>query len=103
MDTEIEQWSDEERLAAAAIHGAVLFGFAGFAPIVVYALYKDKNPVLGERAKKAILVQFVALAILIVVSMVTCGFGALLIFPWFGYELYLAIMSYQGQSKGYPV
>lgn len=94
--------NDEERMAAAAIHGGVIFGFAGFAPLVVWALYKDKNAALGERAKKAMIVQFIAMFVLIVVSLLTCGFGAILLIPWFGYELYLAVQAFQGNPVGYP-
>ena len=32
----------------------------------------------------------------------TCGLGTLLLFPWFAYEVYLAIQAYQGEYVGYP-
>ncbi len=32
----------------------------------------------------------------------TCGLGTLLLFPWFGYEVYLAVKAYQGEYVGYP-
>jgi uncharacterized Tic20 family protein len=101
--TDLAQWTDEQRLAAAAIHGGVLLGFAGFVPVAVWAMYKDKHPELAAMAYKAILVQFVTMAVVIGISLVTCGFGAVLIFPWFAYEVFLAVKAFQGEYVGYPV
>ena len=98
---EIEQLSENERLAAAAIHGGTLCGFVIIAPVIVHAVYKD-NEVLRKRAEKAILVQAVILAVLILGSAVTCGATAILVVPWFLYELHLTIQSYRGRSNGYP-
>ena len=102
MSTDLSQWNENDRMAAAAVHGGVIFGFAVIAPIIIWAISKDKNPALAEYAKKALIVQLVAGGVVMIISLVTCGIGAFLLLPWFGYELYLTIMAIQGKVSGYP-
>ena len=100
--TDISPWTDEQRLAAAGIHGGVLLGFAGFVPLGVWLYYKDTQPELSQLAYRAMLVQFGLMMGVILISIPTCGLGSLLIFPWFAYEVYLAVQAFQGEYVGYP-
>ncbi len=95
--------TSDEKLMAALIHLAVVIGFAGFAPLVIWLINKDgKNDYLAFRAKQAAIVQFGALAALVFISVITCGFGTLLLLPWFAFEVYLAWQAYEGHRPGYP-
>ncbi len=63
-----------------------LFGFLG--PLIIWMTQKDKDPFVDDQGKEALnfhltlLIGYVAAtAIWIVISFVTCGFGALLPIP----------------------
>lgn len=95
--------SSDENLWAALIHGGVFLGLAGFAPLFIWLMNKDgKNEYLAFRARQAMIAQFVALGAFIVVTTITCGFGALLIFPWMAYEGWMAYRAFNGERPGYP-
>lgn len=94
---------EEERMFAAACHLGVVVGFAGFAPLVIWLLKKDSSEFLAWKAREAMIVQFAALVAVIALSIVTCGFGSMLLLPWFGLEVYLAWKAWEGSREGYPV
>jgi uncharacterized Tic20 family protein len=95
--------SEEERLLAALAHGSSIIGFAVIGPLALYLIKKDQSAYVGFHAKQALVGQLVAFAIVMVVSLVTCGMGTILIFPWFVYEAWLAYEAYQGKWTSYPL
>jgi uncharacterized Tic20 family protein len=95
--------TEEERMFAAVAHASSVLGFAIIGPLVVYLLKKDQSAYVGFHAKQALVGQMVAFGVVMVVSFLTCGFGAVLIVPWFLYELWLAYEAYQGKWTSYPL
>lgn len=89
-------------MAAAAVHAATLVGLAGVAPMLMFLLYNERSALVRYHALQALVFQVVAVGVVIVVALFTCGLGAVLLLPWFGLEIWLAIEAYMGRRTGYP-
>jgi uncharacterized Tic20 family protein len=97
--------SDNDRLAAVAVHACVFLGFAMWGPLVVYLLYKDadKSAYVRWRAVEALKFQVGTFVVVMVVAFLTCGLGTFLLFPWFALEAWMAWLAWQGKRDGYPL
>ena len=103
--TKVPGLTEQEKLWAAGCHGAAIIGFAIFAPLVIWLVFKndpEKSAYVAHHAKHAFITQTAALVIFLIVSIVTCGMGTFLIFPWMALEGYMAWLAYEGKKAGYP-
>ena len=89
-------------MAAAAVHAATVVGLAGVVPLLMFLLYNEKSALVRYHALQALVFQVIAIGVVIVVALFTCGLGSVLLLPWFVLEIWLTIEAYQGRQTGYP-
>lgn len=96
--------TDDEKLWAALSHASCVLGFAFFGPLVIWMIHNspEKSQYVAHKAKQAMIAQGALMVGIIIFGIVTCGIGVFLLFPWFGYEIWLAVKAHEGQRKGYP-
>jgi len=87
--------TSNERLAAAIAHGGTCFAWF-LAPLVVYAIERDRSAYASHQAMQALLWS----AFGTLVSVATCGL-AIPVFMVF--HVYAAIRSLDGEAYEYPV
>jgi len=95
--------SESDRILAALCHGSTIIGFAVIAPLVVYFLQQKGSPFVRFHAIQAMIFQLVAFVLVFVLAFMTCGVGAILILPWFLFELWMAYRAFQGEWAAYPL
>ncbi len=94
--------TEEEKLIGALVHASGPLGFGGWAPLVIWLIYKDKSPFVAYHAYQAMIFHLVVLIVVVPVAILTCGIGALLLLPWMGLEIWLALKAYEGEWISYP-
>jgi uncharacterized protein len=105
----------EERTMSMVAHllgligvATVLFGFVG--PLVIYLIKKDESQFVAQNAMQALafnIFMAVVAIILMVITFLTCGFGAILFLPFYIvyliYVIVAAIRSNDGVVYCYPL
>lgn len=104
----IASTTDERNLALLAHLGGILTGF--IVPLIVWLIKKDQSKYVDDQGKEALNFQLNLLGhvlILILASIVTCGFGLLLFFPWGVYAIVMPIIAgvkaSSGEAYRYPL
>jgi uncharacterized Tic20 family protein len=94
--------TSEERLLAAIAHFGGIFG--GFVvPLVIWLIKKDQSKFIDDQAKEALNFQINIVGqavILMIVTLVTCGFGGVLYLPWLLWPLIMSILAGVAANKG---
>ena len=99
-----EPLSEQERLWGGLVHVSALVGLAGFGPLVIWLMFRDTReyPFVRDRARRAMVVQFVAGFVVLLLGLLTCGLGFVLALPWMLLELVLAVRVFLGHRDDYP-
>lgn len=87
--------TSNERLAAAIAHGGTLVAWF-FAPLIVYAVEKDRSSYASRQALQALLWSGFGT----LVSLATCG---LAIPVFMGFHILAAVRALEGQDYEYPL
>ncbi len=99
--TKVANLSDEDKLLAALVHACIFLGVGAVGPAIVWLIYRseEKSNFVAWHAKHA----FISHAIVLVLTVLTCGFFAVLIPVVAALEGYLAYLAYEGKRTGYPL
>jgi len=82
---------------------ALAYIFSPLIPIILFLMEDKKNrPFIKAHNAQALVAGIVLYVVLTVISVVTCGFGAVLFVLWF-IMLYWAYKAYQGEYVTIPV
>ena len=92
--------SQEERTLAAIAHGLTFFEGGLVGPLILYLVKKDESDFIAFHALQSL---YFGLAF-VVLSVVTCGIGAILLgIPYLVFEVIATIKSYEGEWYELPV
>lgn len=92
--------SQDDRVVAAAAHGLSFVEGGLLGPLLVYFLKRDDNEFVAFHALQSL---YFGLAFL-VVSLVTCGFGAIvLVVPYLIFEAIAMLNAYEGEWYELPL
>jgi len=99
--TKVANLSDEDKMMAALVHACIFLGVGAVGPGIVWLIYRseEKSNFVAWHAKHA----FISHAIVLALTVVTCGFFAVLIPVVAALEGYLAFLAYEGRRTGYPI
>jgi len=81
--------------------GGVLTGF--IMPLIIWLIKKDQSRFVDDQGKEALNFHInlaVHALILVLLTVVTCGFGAVLFIPWVVYIMVIQIIACVNASKG---
>lgn len=92
--------SDEKTWAAVAHASCLVFGVIG--PIIIYFMYKDKSRFVAYHALQASIFQLVMVTLIVIISIITCGFGAIFSPVIIIFEVLAAMSAHEGKWKGIP-
>lgn len=102
-----ELTADEKQWGLFAHLSGILLGFLG--PLIVWMMKKEESRFLEDQGKEALNFQLnllLHMIVLTVVSVATCGFGALLFLPWAAYIIVMPILgglkANSGERYRYP-
>lgn len=98
--TPIEQ---DDRLWAAIAHGLTFIEGGILGPLVVYLIKRDDSPFVAFHALQSLYFGLLALTIIVPVSIVTCGLGALLVIPYMILEILAVVAAYNGEWYELPI
>ena len=102
--------NESDRMMAMLAHLGGLF--AGFiAPLIIWAVKKDESEFVGYHALQALIWHGAFTAIMLVVitpiTFITCGAGAVLVFPMIAVQIAFCIIhglkANEGEWSGYPL
>lgn len=92
--------NQEERTLAAIAHGLTFFEGGLLGPLVLYLVKKDESEFIAFHALQSL---YFGLAFLIL-SIVTCGIGAILLgIPYLVFEVIATMKAYEGEWYELPV
>lgn len=103
--TKVPNLTEQEKMWAAGCHAAAILGLAIWVPLVVWLLFKndpEKSRYVAHHAQHAFFAQLGAFVVLMIVSIITCGLGTFLLFPWMAFEGYVAYLAFEGKKATYP-
>ena len=98
-----EEPTESDRILAALCHAATVIGFAVIAPLLIYLLQLNGSAFVRFHAIQSLIFQVVAFTLIFAIAFVTCGFGTILLLPWFLFELWMAFRAFQGEWAAYPL
>jgi len=109
MNDQVNNPTQEERNLALLIHILAFFtNFVG--PLVVWVVKKDTSEYLDQHGKDALNFQislFIYSLGLLLITVVTCGYGALLFIPFVLFAAIgcgiAAVQGYKGEPCEYPL
>ena len=103
-----KQWGLFAHLSALA--SSLVTGVGLLGPLVVWLIKKEESPFVDDQGKEALNFQInllIHVIVLVVISLATCGFGALLFIPWVPYALAMPIIggvrAHKGERYRYPL
>lgn len=92
--------SQDDRVVAAVAHGLTFVEGGLLGPLLVYLLKREDNEFVAFHALQSL---YFGLAFL-VLSLVTCGFGAIiLVWPYIIFEAIAALKAYEGEWYELPL
>lgn len=92
--------NQEERTLAAIAHGLTFFEGGLVGPLILYLVKKDESEFIAFHALQSL---YFGLAFF-VLSVVTCGIGAILLgIPYLVFEVIATIKAYEGEWYELPV
>jgi uncharacterized membrane protein len=89
---------------AALAHGSSVVGFAMFAPLILWLVYRNRpdGQFVAFHALQATVFHFAAFAFIMVTAFCTFGLSTVLLLPWFALDVWMAVRAWQGEWAGYP-
>ena len=98
--------NDKERLWAMLAHVSY-FVLAIIGPLIIMLAHKDiikfESRFVAHHAKQALYYQIGSLLITVVVSVITCGFGVVIVFVFMIFPILAGIKSHNGEWYTYPL
>lgn len=89
-----ELTNDEKTMAMLGHMLAIIGGF--IAPLIIWLVKKDQSAFINDQGKEALNFQLTLLigwVVVIILSVITCGVGALLVLPMMAVVIIFAIMA----------
>lgn len=95
--------TSDERSWAMASHAVSFIDGGIIAPLIIYMLKKDASEFIAFHALQSVYFGLLAGFIILPLSIVTCGAGAILIIPYLGFELMATVKANEGEWYLLPV
>lgn len=96
----VGEQSSDDKLFSAVAHALSFFEGGLVGPLIIYLLKKDESEFVAFHSLQSL---YFGLAFF-VLTLVTCGFGAiLLVWPYLGFEAYAAWKAYEGEWYELPL
>lgn len=92
---------DEKTMALLVHFGQIVIGF--LAPLIIYLMKKDESKYVAFHSLQALYFSLAAFVIMMVVSAVTCGMGALIIPVAWVFNVIAGLKVLDGKYFEYPV
>lgn len=98
--------TNDDKTMAAVAHGlGVVTGFLG--PALIYLAYNGRSKFVEFHALQSLAIQIISTVVLIAITLLTCGIGAILALPLIplimGLEAWHAYRAYNGEWAAYPL
>lgn len=100
------QVSPEDRTLGLVAHlSAIVTSFLG--PLIIWIIKKDQSPFVAKCALEATVFSSLLLVVMILISVVTCGFGVIIVIPLslagIFYLVVAGIRANEGKVYEYPL
>ncbi|MCB9778646.1 MAG: DUF4870 domain-containing protein [Alphaproteobacteria bacterium] len=93
----------EERTMAMIGHGLTFVEGGIVGPLLVYLLKRDQSEFVAFHALQSLYFGLLALLIIGPATVITCGFGAVLVVPYFIFEVIACIEANKGEWYELPI
>jgi uncharacterized protein len=95
--------SRDDRTIALVAHVLTFIEGGIIGPLVVYFLKRDSSEFIAFHALQSVYFGLMALVIILPVAIFTCGLGAVLVVPYFVYEVWACLKAYDGEWYRLPL
>ncbi|MCK6504585.1 DUF4870 domain-containing protein [Myxococcota bacterium] len=92
----------EERNLAVVAHALSFIEGGVIGPLIVYLVKKDDSPFVAFHALQSLYFGLLALVVIVPVAIITCGLGAVLLIPYFVWEVIACIEAHKGEWYELP-
>ena len=95
--------TSDERTWALVSHALTFIEGGIIGPLVVYLVKKNESEFVAFHALQSLYFGLLAVAIIAPVALITCGFGAVLVLPYFIFELIACVEANKGEWYELPI